>query len=175
MRAEDARRLLEEERTRLQRARAALLADHLDDGSQRDALGELSSMDEHVADSATETFDREVEFGLQRTLLAELAEVERALDRLDAGTYGTCRSCGASIPDERLEAVPATSLCLTHQGRAELDDAAVRDYVDHSPAEAEAMSHLDLLPTEDEAGEEEGTAGLLGAEEAAVHVAPERA
>lgn len=174
MRAEDARRLLEEERTRLQRARAALLADHLDDGSQRDALGELSSMDEHVADSATETFDREVEFGLQRTLLAELAEVERALERLDAGTYGTCRSCGAAIPDERLEAVPATTLCLAHQGRAELDDAAVRDYVDHGPAEAEATSHLDLLPTDDEESGED-TAGLLGAEEAAVHLSRERA
>ena len=46
----------------------------------------------------------------------ELAEVERALGRLDAGTYGTCEVCGGAIDDERLAAHPATPRCAEHPG-----------------------------------------------------------
>ena len=48
----------------------------------------------------------------------ELADVERALSRLDDGTYGTCEICGAPIDDERLAAEPATPFCAEH-ARAE--------------------------------------------------------
>jgi RNA polymerase-binding protein DksA len=41
-----------------------------------------------------------------------LAEIDRALDRIDEGTYGTCADCGGSIPVERLLAVPATDVCV---------------------------------------------------------------
>ena len=44
---------------------------------------------------------------------AELREIEDALARIDAGTYGSCASCGRAIPVARLEAVPAATLCLT--------------------------------------------------------------
>lgn len=46
---------------------------------------------------------------------SELADVERALTRLDDGTYGTCQACGAVIDDERLAAEPATAFCREHQ------------------------------------------------------------
>lgn len=45
---------------------------------------------------------------------AELADVERALQRLDEGTYGTCKVCGGAIDDERLAAEPATAFCAEH-------------------------------------------------------------
>ena len=50
---------------------------------------------------------------------AELADVEHALRRLDDGTYGTCEACGRPIDEQRLEAMPATRLCLDHQAEAE--------------------------------------------------------
>jgi RNA polymerase-binding transcription factor DksA len=46
---------------------------------------------------------------------AELSDVERALARLDEGTYGTCEACGTALPDEQLEAAPAARLCREHQ------------------------------------------------------------
>ncbi len=41
-----------------------------------------------------------------------IEDIQHALDRLRAGTYGTCEACGASIPFERLEAIPQTRLCV---------------------------------------------------------------
>ena len=45
----------------------------------------------------------------------ELADVSRALERLDEGTYGTCEACGAALPDERLAQAPAARFCDDHQ------------------------------------------------------------
>lgn len=44
----------------------------------------------------------------------QLDEIEAALERLDAGTYGTCETCGKPIADARLEAIPATRYCIDH-------------------------------------------------------------
>jgi DnaK suppressor protein len=76
--------------------------------------GELmsSSADNHLADTASETFERELDEGLEEGALRRLREVEEALSRLDAGTYGTCRVCGREIPQERLQAVPWATLCI---------------------------------------------------------------
>ncbi len=46
-----------------------------------------------------------------------MADIEHALERLDAGTYGSCEECGAAIPFERLEAVPAARFCVACPGR----------------------------------------------------------
>lgn len=45
----------------------------------------------------------------------ELGDVERALERLDDGSYGTCQACGAEIPDQRLAAEPTARFCAEHQ------------------------------------------------------------
>ncbi|MGH9184174.1 MAG: TraR/DksA C4-type zinc finger protein [Acidimicrobiales bacterium] len=44
----------------------------------------------------------------------ELADVDHALDRLDAGTYGTCEVCGAQLDATRLEAEPTVRTCVGH-------------------------------------------------------------
>ncbi len=46
-----------------------------------------------------------------------MADIEHALDRLDAGTYGACEECGVAIPFERLEAIPAARFCVACSGR----------------------------------------------------------
>ena len=114
-----ARQRLAEERERLEGVRSTFDDEHLTDQSENDSVGELSSYDQHQADMGTETFEREKDLSILEQVEAELADVEHALRRLDEGSYGTCEVCGKVIPDERLEAMPATRLCLEHQAQAE--------------------------------------------------------
>jgi DnaK suppressor protein len=50
---------------------------------------------------------------------AKIADVERALERLEAGTYGVCEACGQPIAEARLEAYPAARFCRADQARSE--------------------------------------------------------
>ena len=76
--------------------------------------GELmsSSADNHLADTASETYERELDEGLEDDARDQLRQVDEAVARIDAGTYGTCSVCGKAIPVERLEALPWTTLCI---------------------------------------------------------------
>lgn len=76
--------------------------------------GELlsSSADNHMADTASETYEREFDEGLEEDAARQLREVEDALARIDDGSFGTCAVCGKPIGEERLEAVPWTTLCI---------------------------------------------------------------
>jgi RNA polymerase-binding transcription factor DksA len=119
MDTELARQRLAEERDRLDGVRATFDDEHLTDQSESESVGEISSYDQHQADMGTETFEREKDLSILEQVESELADVEHALRRLDEGTYGTCEVCGKVIPDDRLEALPATRLCLEHQAEAE--------------------------------------------------------
>jgi len=146
--------VLESERRHLLFARDALRL-HAGPGgpSQRDDTGELSGLDEHLADVGSETFEREVELTLLHGIDADVAAIDAALGRLARGTYGRCATCGGPIGEARLRALPATSLCLEDQYRAERLDDTMRDAAKHDPTEMEAAAHLDLLPTDDAAVE----------------------
>ena len=65
-----------------------------------------------LADSATETFIRELDDGLEDNVEHLLAEIDAALRRIEEGTYGTCVVCGRPIGEERLRAVPYATLCI---------------------------------------------------------------
>ncbi len=81
--------------------------------SLEEETGDLSiGTDDHIADSATETFMRELDGGLEENAEHLLAEIDDALDRIAAGTYGTCAACGRPIGEERLHAVPWARLCI---------------------------------------------------------------
>jgi DnaK suppressor protein len=102
---------LEERRARLQRT----IANHDIGGSSlTEEIGELlsSSSDNHLADTASETYDRELDEGLEEDARDQLRQVDEALARIESGEYGTCAVCGKVIPVERLEAVPWTTLCI---------------------------------------------------------------
>jgi DnaK suppressor protein len=94
---QDVRATLEEERSHL-----------------RDQLQELGAVtyDENFADSGQVAAEQGENRALVNQLEESLAEVERALQKLDDGTYGTCESCGKPIPEPRLEAMPATKHCI---------------------------------------------------------------
>jgi RNA polymerase-binding transcription factor DksA len=119
MESDDARDRLTEERDRLQQIRSGFDAEHLHDESEDESTSELSHLAQHSADVGTETFEREKDFSILEQVEAELADVDRALLRLDDGTYGTCEACGHPIGDDRLEAMPAARFCVSHQSEAE--------------------------------------------------------
>src|SRR5579875_1175383 len=89
--------------------------------TEQEDLVELSAFDQHPAETATETFDRERDLSVLAQAEAELVEVRHALERLANGTYGMCEVCGREIDDERLLAEPATRFCLVDMLRAEAD------------------------------------------------------
>ncbi len=100
---------LESERARLQHARIAV--NH--EGSLLEETGDLAiGSGDHLADSATETFMRELDDGLGENAEHILEEIESALRRIDDGTYGVCTACGRLIDEGRLEAVPYATLCI---------------------------------------------------------------
>jgi RNA polymerase-binding transcription factor DksA len=68
------------------------------------------------AEAGSELLEREVRDSLVLMLDADLTELDAALHRLDEGIYGRCETCGATIPDERLAALPATRRCVAHAG-----------------------------------------------------------
>lgn len=117
--ADDARRHLADERTRLERMRAVVEGEGLHDEAEEDAASALSHLAQHPADAASDAFEREKEFAILERVDDDLAAVDRALERLTEGTYGTCEACGGPIGDERLVALPAARLCLEHQAEIE--------------------------------------------------------
>jgi RNA polymerase-binding protein DksA len=83
-------------------------------GSLEDETGELvsGSADQHLADTATETVEREIGNTLEEHDERLLFAIDAALGRIDEGTYGKCVNCGAQIPEGRLEAMPWATLCI---------------------------------------------------------------
>ena len=88
--------------------------DLLDKDSLRDSVDELSTIDNHPADLATELFEREKDMALKAHNDDELAKVDAALEAMDNGTYGVCITCGNEIPYDRLAALPYTLFCIDH-------------------------------------------------------------
>jgi len=65
------------------------------------------------ADAGSKTFEREHEMSLANNARDMLEQVQHALDRIEAGTYGTCESCGKAIGKLRLQAFPRATLCMS--------------------------------------------------------------
>lgn len=74
--------------------------------------GELSSHRTHIADQGTENYQREFASQLRSIESRSLRDIDDALNRIAAGTYGICEQCGNPIPLARLEVVPYARLCM---------------------------------------------------------------
>ncbi|MGH9182625.1 MAG: TraR/DksA family transcriptional regulator [Acidimicrobiales bacterium] len=68
--------------------------------------------DEESGQGDATNVERERDLALSAQALAAIEEIDRALGRIEAGSYGTCERCGAPIPRERLRALPHASLCV---------------------------------------------------------------
>ena len=102
------RRELLDLRERFLRAAQDIVEGDTDDGELSNAAG-----DQHLADHASDMLDREVDGSLEDNAEDIVREIDAALERIDAGTYGVCMNCGRQIPEERLDAVPYAVLCLS--------------------------------------------------------------
>jgi DnaK suppressor protein len=111
MRVERLRGLLLDEQQKLRReiANATATSDEVNVG-----LGN------HMAEDATAAFDQTAAASLRRGTERTLEEVDEALERMAAGTYGVCDRCGEAIDFARLKAIPQATLCMSCRKLAEL-------------------------------------------------------
>jgi DnaK suppressor protein len=79
--------------------------------SQSDLSGEVS-FDEENADAGTFTFERERDLSIENNVRDLMGKINRALGRMDNGTYGICSRCGKPIEKARLKALPYADLCI---------------------------------------------------------------
>ena len=112
------RNALLEERQRIEHALTTLRDEH--SGSLDDEVEEVAATsDNHVAETASATLGREIDYTLGENSGQVLTAIDAALKRIDEGTYGTCVSCGEQIRYERLEATPWAALCIDCKRKAE--------------------------------------------------------
>jgi RNA polymerase-binding protein DksA len=107
------REALTQERQRIQAALDNLHEEN--PGSITDETGEDAVYDNHLADTATVTYDRELDYTLEENAEHMLSEIDSALGRIDDGSYGQCTNCAKEIASARLEARPWATLCIDCQ------------------------------------------------------------
>ena len=123
-------------------------------------LNELGGVQDHIVEIADvrapeETEEALLSEGRERLSVfmhrgsQKLEAVNRALERIQNGTYGKCAACGVSIPEERLEYLPTTSLCLTCQSLKE------RNVMGNRGTTLSALRKWDESPVEKAFGTEE--------------------
>ncbi len=107
---DELRTALERERAELQSQLSEIEASTFSQ-AQSDLSGEMAFDDEY-ADAGTATFERERDLSLENNVRDLLGKIEKALTRMDEGTYGTCERCGKPIEKPRLRALPYANLCI---------------------------------------------------------------
>jgi DnaK suppressor protein len=106
---------LTEVRAFLEGERARLLAEIAEYDQQQENLSDASGENNYrdqIADLGSATFAREIDMSLEDNVKDVLTAVDRAIARIDDGSYGKCRRCGTTIPDDRLEAMATAELCI---------------------------------------------------------------
>lgn len=120
-RLSDSTRTLAEARTRLTAERVAaasrMAAIERDVNDIVQSAKDGATDDEHDVEGATIAFERAQAMALLEETRGQVAVLDEALGRVDAGTYGTCESCGQPIAAERLAARPAATRCITCASR----------------------------------------------------------
>ncbi len=87
--------------------------------SQKEAAGDISGYAYHMADVATDTYDREFSLGLATSGRELLYSLDDALKRIEEGIFGICEECKALIAKTRLKAVPYARFCVKCQEKKE--------------------------------------------------------
>lgn len=87
--------------------------------SQKEASGDISGYTYHMADVATDNYDREFSLGLASNERKMLYELDDALKKIEEGTFGICEDCKSPIAKNRLKAVPSARLCVKCQEKKE--------------------------------------------------------
>jgi RNA polymerase-binding protein DksA len=108
---------IDELRTRLESEREELVAqlttieDQAFAATQSDMSGDVG-VDDESADAGTATFEREKELSIEQNVRDLIQKIDRALKRIEDGTYGICEVCGKPIEKARIKALPYVDLCI---------------------------------------------------------------
>ena len=104
-------------RTRLESERGELadqlttIEDQAFAATQSDISGDVG-VDDESADAGTATFEREKELSIEQNVRDLIQKIDRALKRIEDGTYGICEVCGKPIEKARIKALPYVDLCI---------------------------------------------------------------
>lgn len=88
-------------------------------GNGRDTTGNLSNLPMHMADVGTENYDQEFTLGLIENEQETVSQINEALNRINAGTFGRCHECQSPIAKPRLQALPYARFCIECARRLE--------------------------------------------------------
>ena len=103
------RDLLQEERRRVLHAIEYL---HKENPGSIEDETEDQTQDNHLAETATATLDREIDYTLEENSEHVLSAIDDALKRIEEGTFGNCVNCAKAIGEERLAALPWATTCI---------------------------------------------------------------
>ncbi|MFO0965818.1 MAG: TraR/DksA C4-type zinc finger protein [Gemmataceae bacterium] len=92
---------------------ASALEDEARSATSGEAGGNLSNAPMHIGDVGSAAYEQELSATLLENEEYLLEEIQSALDRIDAGTFGVCEGCGATLREARLEILPYTRYCVT--------------------------------------------------------------
>jgi RNA polymerase-binding protein DksA len=106
----DLRTQLEQERLQLE-TQLAMIEEETFATTQSELTGEVG-LDDESADAGTATFEREKDLSIEHNVRDLLNKIDRALRRMDSGTYGLCERCGRPITKARIRALPYADLCI---------------------------------------------------------------
>ena len=108
---------IDELQARLQQERAELevqlatIEDSSFAATQSDLSGDVG-LDDEAADAGTATFEREKDLSIEQNVRDLLQKIDRALKRIEEGSYGFCQRCGRPIEKARIKALPYVDLCI---------------------------------------------------------------
>ena len=89
--------------------------------SQKESSGDLSGYSFHMADMASDSYDRELSLNIAGEEQEIIYEIDDALKRMEEGKFGLCLSCDKKIPQKRLNAVPYAKYCIQCKSKEEKD------------------------------------------------------
>lgn len=89
--------------------------------SQKESSGDLSGYSFHMADMASDSYDRELSLNIAGEEQEIVYEIDEALKRIKEGKFGKCITCGKKIPQKRLNAVPYAKYCIQCKSKEEKD------------------------------------------------------
>ncbi|MEO8477055.1 MAG: TraR/DksA C4-type zinc finger protein [Actinomycetota bacterium] len=107
---DDLRTRLQEEEVELQ-AQLTTIEEDTFATTQSEMVGDVG-LDDESADAGTATFEREKDLSIENNVRDLLQKIERALARIEGGTYGVCDRCGKAIEKARVKALPYVDLCI---------------------------------------------------------------
>ena len=87
--------------------------------SQKESSGDLSGYSLHMADMASDSYDRELSLNIAGGEQEIVYDIDDALKRIEEGSFGQCISCSKKIPQKRLNAVPYAKYCIQCKSKEE--------------------------------------------------------